>query len=109
MNRKSLFVPVCIAAAGLVTVVGSIAIAQPSKDPKPHAPVGGGQPPQMALPPGWTEADMQACMMAGMPGKMHEHLAKSVGVWLGKTTMWMGPGMEPMKSECTSTVKPMMD
>jgi hypothetical protein len=52
---------------------------------------------------------MQACIAAGTPGKMHEHLAQGVGVWQGKTTMWMGPGGDTMKSECTSTVSKMMD
>ena len=46
----------------------------------------------MQLPPGWTAEDMQAMMAAGTPGKMHEHLAKDVGMWQGKTTMWMAPG-----------------
>ncbi len=69
---------------------------------------GAGQ--DMPLPPGWTMEDMQACMTAGTPGKMHEHLMKNTGVWKGKTTMWMGPGMEPpMKSECTSTITAVMD
>jgi hypothetical protein len=64
---------------------------------------------EMKLPPGWTEADMQACMVAGTPGKMHEHLAESTGVWQGKQTIWMAPGAEPMQSECTSTITPVMD
>lgn len=63
---------------------------------------------KMQLPPGWTEADMAKCTAAGIPGKMHEHLAKGVGVWHGEETMWMGPGMEPMKSQCTSTITSMM-
>jgi hypothetical protein len=52
---------------------------------------------------------MQACMLAGTPGEMHKELAKDVGVWNGKTTMWMGPGGEAMKSECVSTITPIMD
>ena len=52
--------------------------------------------------------DMKACMMAATPGKQHQHLAKEVGVWNGKTTMFM-PGAEPATSECVSTVTPMMD
>ena len=47
---------------------------------------------EMKLPPGWTEEDMQACMIAGTPGEMHERLAEDVGTWQGKTTMWMAPG-----------------
>lgn len=97
---------VCLSAAALavVAVAGSIAIAQPSKDHK--APAG---QPEMKLPAGWSEADMQACMAAGMPGKMHEHLTNSVGVWHGKETMWMAPDTEPVKTECTSTITALMD
>ena len=104
MNRKKLCAPVLAAALGLGGVVGTIAIAAPAKDAKQAA-----APPEIKLPPGWTIADMQACMAAATPGKQHEHLAKSVGVWKGKTTMWMAPGAEPVASECTSTVTSLMD
>jgi hypothetical protein len=63
----------------------------------------------MQLPPGWTEADMQACTIAGTPGKQHTDLAKGAGTWRGDQTMWMAPGMEPMKMQCTSTMTPVMD
>lgn len=53
---------------------------------------------------------MQACMAAGMPGKMHEQLAKSVGTWVGKSQMWMGPtAAEPARGECTQTITSVMD
>jgi hypothetical protein len=107
------------ASLGLVAamaVAGSIAFAQSQTPPKERdkpAPSKAAQqtpPDQMPqLPPGWTEADMQACMAAGTPGEQHAHLAESVGTWHGKTTMWMAPGTEPMTSECTSSVTPMMD
>ena len=64
---------------------------------------------EMKLPPGWTEADMQACITAGTPGAMHEFLARGAGKWQGKNSMWMYPGAQPMTSECTSTVTPVMD
>jgi hypothetical protein len=119
MNCSSTFRILGVAA--LVSVAGSLAFAQqPPKDkpappkapgattPSPGAGAGvADQQPQ--LPPGWTEADMQACMEAGTPGPMHAHLAESIGVWKGKTTMWMAPGAEPIKSECTSTITAMMD
>ena len=113
MNQKKLLVPAFV-AVGFAIVVGSIAIAQPAKEAqtaKDAKPAGGGAgQPEMKLPPGWTQADMEACMLAGTPGKMHERLAKEAGVWHGKTSMWMGPAAtEPMKSECTSTVTPIMD
>ena len=103
MICQKLFAPACVAVVALVTFAGSLAIADPSKDSK-----AGGQR-EMKLPPGWTAEDMQACILAGTPGKMHEHLAKGVGVWHGKTTMWMVPGGKPMKSDCTSTVTSIMD
>jgi hypothetical protein len=103
MSRKILTVSVC--AVGGILLAGSIAIAQQSEKTK-SAP--GGHK-EMPLPPGWTEADMQACTAAGTPGKMHKYLAKDVGVWQGETTMWMGPGTEPVSSECTSTVTSVLD
>lgn len=107
MNRKSLFVPVCVAVAGIAAIAGSLATAQPAKDAKPPAPgTPAGQP---ELPPGWTTEDMQACIDAGTPGEQHEHLAKQVGVWRGKTRMWMAPGTEPAESECTWTVTSILD
>ncbi len=65
--------------------------------------------PEMRLPPGWTEADMQACMLAATPGKMHEHLAQDVGQWQGKNTMWMFPGADPVESASTTTITSIMD
>lgn len=65
--------------------------------------------PEPQLPPGWTEADMQAFAAAATPGEMQEFLSKGAGVWLGKTTMWMAPGAEPIHSESTSTIKSVMD
>jgi hypothetical protein len=93
--------------AAAVVIAASLAVAQQAKDAKPVA----GQPgqPQMQLPPGWTEADMQACMAAMTPGKPHEHLTRSVGTWKGTNTMVPYPGAEPVKTPCTSTVTSMMD
>src|SRR5688572_12607550 len=94
-------------AVAFVTVValisGTIVIGQPAKESKGPASA------DFKLPPGWTEEDVQAMMAAATPGKMHEHLAKDVGVWQGKSTMWMAPDAPPMKSESTATVKPMLD
>ncbi len=104
MNYKKLLVPVFVTAAAVAALVGSFAIADASREDSKSA-----NQPEMKLPPGWTADDMKACMLAGTPGKMHQYLAKEAGVWLGKTTMWMGPGGKPMKSECTSTITPMLD
>ena len=98
---------VLVAAAGIAASVGTLAFAQPAKDGKPAAPAAG--QPEMKLPPGWTTEDMQACVEAGTPGKMHERLAKAVGVWEGKGQMWMGPGGEPMKCAMSSKTTSIMD
>ncbi len=98
--------------AGIIAAIaGSVALAQQSGNTK-QAPAGkpaAAAQPEHKLPPGMTEADMMACMEAGTPGEMHKHLAKGLGVWTGKTTMWMTPGAEPMHSECVSTVTSAMD
>jgi hypothetical protein len=100
MSYKRLLAPACLVA--LAAIVASIAVAN-AKDAKPETPA------DIKLPPGWTAEDMQACMQAATPGKMHELLAKDVGEWTGKTTMYMGPDGPPMTSECTSTVSKLLD
>ena len=105
MKRSKLVLLSLMAAVGTGSVLVPLAVADPSKDAKPAA----GQQPEMQLPPGWTASDMQACMAAATLGKMHEHLAKSVGTWHGKNTLWMYPGAQPAKSESTTTIKPMLD
>ena len=104
MNSKAILVRSCLTVLALgVVIAGSIAIADApaSKDAKA---------PEKKLPPGWTEADMQACMIAGTPGKQHELLAKGAGEWEGNCKMWMPPGDgEPMKSTVTSTATPVLD
>ena len=97
-----------IASALLVSLglAGVVAIAEPAKNAQPAAGAG---VPEMKLPPGWTEDDMKACMVAGTPGKMHERLAKDVGTWQGKSTMWMPGVPEPTTHECTMTISSLMD
>ena len=89
----------------LAAVAGSIAFAAQSQDTAKPAQ----QPPAMQLPPGWTQADVEACMLAGTPGEMHQALARDAGTWHGKNTMWMAPGAEPMTCESTTTITPIMD
>ena len=67
MNRNTLIVPVALA---LLALAGCANDKAGHNDHAQH---------QMQLPPGWSEADMKACMEAGMPGKNHEWLAQSVG------------------------------
>ena len=97
----------CLTASlGLTLAIGSFATAE---EPKPATPPAPGQG-EMQLPPGWTEADMQAYAKAATPGKQHEFLVKGAGEWHGKNSMWMGPdAKEPMVSESTTTVTPIMD
>jgi hypothetical protein len=93
-----------------LAIAASVALAQNPQDKKPTAPA---QPPaghdMPQLPPGWTEADMQACMEAATPGEMHAFLAESIGTWTGKSKMWMAPGVPPMESECTSKITALLD
>jgi hypothetical protein len=117
----------CITAAAVAAVAGTFALAQPTKDAvkpasgkpaaqpakndptKPAQPAKQGDHGTPQLPPGWTEADMMACVEAGTPGKMQEHLAAGAGTWNGKTTMWMAPGADPVTTDSVSTVKMIMD
>ncbi len=115
MNCRYICAPLCISAAALIAVVGSmtIASAQPGMDkspghaPSPSAPAMG--QPEMQLPPGWTPEDMAACEAAAKPGKMHEWLAKGAGTWKGKEKIWMAPGTPAIESECTQTITTIMD
>jgi hypothetical protein len=84
-----------LAALLLALGISAGTVAQEKKEAKP---------PEFKLPPGWTEADMQAMAAAGTPGEQHKLLARDVGTWTGKATIWMSPGAEPIKHECTSTV-----
>jgi hypothetical protein len=45
-----------------------------------------------------SDDNMKAWMNYMTPSDMHKELAKSVGTWIGETTMWMAPGAQPMKS-----------
>ena len=107
---------ICFAVVGIAAITTSIALAQNSKDaPKPKTPAAPSAqpshaaPPEMQLPEGWTEADMQACMVAATPGPEHAKLAESTGVWHGKTSLWMVPDSDPMMSSCSYTLTPFMD
>jgi hypothetical protein len=102
MSNKS----IALGFAALLSSFAFLAVAADTPDTKKAPPAG---QPEMKLPPGWTMEDMQACIIAGTPGKMQAHLAKDSGNWKGKSTMWMAPGAEPVKSDCTITISPIMD
>lgn len=96
--------------AGIAAVAGSLAFAQPTKDTKTVLKAPAGQPPKdLQLPPGMTAEDAAACAAAATPGAQQQALLKGAGVWTGKQTMWMAPGADPVKSDMTSTVTPIMD
>jgi hypothetical protein len=91
--------------AALAALAGTVALAQPAKETASQPAAA-----QPQLPEGWTAEDMEACVMAGMPGEQHEFLAKNVGTWEGACKMWMGPdSKEPMVSTCTTILTPLMD
>lgn len=86
-----------------VTVVGGCASTKTST---PEASMDGQG---MPLPKGWTPDDLQACMMAGTPGREHENLMKLAGTWSSDEKMRMGPDMPQMNSQGTWTMTPMLD
>jgi hypothetical protein len=94
---------IAFVVAGFALVQAAVA-AEPAADAK-AAPAQG----EFKLPPGWTAEDLQACMLAGTPGKMHQLLGQAVGEWTGKNQMWMGADSQPIETTCTSTVTSLMD
>lgn len=103
-NRVLIGAASCACVAAFVT---GLAVGQ-NKDAKAPTPTAG-KPPEMQLPKGWTPEDMQACMLAGTPGKEHAALLKSVGTWVGTNQMWMAPDSESMTTETTWTISNFMD
>src|SRR5436853_7927475 len=102
MSRKNWIGLIAVVAIASTVVAKSIA-ADNAGDAKPAGL------PDFKLPPGWSMEEMQACMLAGAPGEMHKLLAKDVGKWTGKNTMWMYPGADPVTTDCTSNVTSIMD
>ncbi len=100
-----------VAVTGMIAVVAlavSLAIGQTGKQDTAGKPTSDQGEPK--LPAGCSEEDMKAFVEAGTPGKMHAFPADQVGVWEGKSQMWMGPAAtEPATGTCTWTVKPLMD
>ncbi len=86
---------VSLCAVCSIGAAALVAFAQPAGDKK--APAG---PPDM-------QAMMEAYAKAAEPGKMHAHLAQSVGTWEGKVKMWMDPAAPPSESTCTTVISPM--
>jgi hypothetical protein len=95
MKLKSL----TLACLGLVAVAAAAYAADAKKTDAPAA----------QLPPGWTAEEMERCINAGTPGEGQARLMKDVGTWVGKSTVWMAPGMDPIKSEVVAEYSPVMD
>jgi hypothetical protein len=110
MRYRKLIAPVFAAGLGLATLAGALAVAE---EPKPAdaaaQTAAAADKPEMKLPPGWTEADMQACMIAATPGEQHKQLAADAGTWHGQNSMYMPGSAEAIKSESTTTITPIMD
>ena len=111
MICRKIYAPAFFITLGVAAIAATtLALAEDKEADKASAqPAAAKDKKEMKLPPGWTEADMQACMMAGTPGAEHKQLAKDAGVWTGKNTMWMPGSTEPMKSESTTTITPILD
>ena len=105
MNRKYLFASLCCAAVGLTT----LSLADDPKDIAEAArDVVRTMTHETKLPSGWTQADMDAVKAANTPGINHEFLAKFVGTWQGKNSMWMSADSQPTNSDCTTTITSIM-
>jgi hypothetical protein len=103
--------PITLTAAALAAVSAFALAQQPSTKPAhPTTPAKPAAAPQGEKPsiPGMSDEDMKACAEAGTPGPQHALLARSAGTYSGKCTMYMQPGADPMRSECTVTVTPIM-
>ncbi len=108
MTMRNLWVAMSVALCAGLVMLASFA-AEPAKPTDPKAAAAPAGQPEFKLPPGWTKEDLEACMLAGTPGKNQEVLLQGVGVWTGKTTMFMGPDGPPMTSDSKSTVTKIMD
>jgi hypothetical protein len=111
MNANYRISATLLAILGLGLLAGTVAVADPPKETKAAKP-SSDKPAAQAeakLPPGWTQADLKAFMEAATPGEMHKRLVAEAGTWQGKNTMWMSPGAEPVESESTSTITPVLD
>lgn len=103
-----------VGATTLAVLAGSFAFAQSTttkqKDTKPTTTTAAPQGTEdMPLPPGMTMEDVTKCMAAATPGEMHAYLTQDAGTWKGTSKMWMAPGTDPMTTECTSVVTPLLD
>ncbi len=78
--------------AGALLLCATAAVAQHD-----HGQTEGGQ-----KPPAMDPTMMEAMMKAGTPGEPHKKLDVFVGTWDTQITMWMAPGMDPVKSSGTS-------
>lgn len=116
MHGTSLVTLVAGIAIGVSVVAGG-AMAMQDKPMLPEIPKAPDMPKVPAMPkapdvPAMPEMDaemkrmMEAWMKAGMVGKEHERLTKTVGTWKGVTTTRMGP--EESTTEMTTVITSLM-
>lgn len=99
MNRTVKFSIFGLAA--FATLTASVALTQDKKAAPAAAPAGAGQQEM--------DKEMAAVMAAATPGAPHKFLCEGAGTWMGKNTMWMAEGAEPVKSESKAVVTPFLD
>lgn len=99
-SKRWMMAGVCV--VGLAAVAGCSTSKSTSVDTQACDPA-------MQLPKGWTQDDMQACMMAGTPGEEHADLMKLAGTWVSDERMRMGPDMPEMPSTGTWTMTSILD
>ncbi|HVZ94963.1 MAG TPA: DUF1579 domain-containing protein [Phycisphaerales bacterium] len=93
-------------AGGVFALLGAQAFSQNTtkdKAPASSAPAKTFDP--MGKPPAEMAKYMENMNMCGQPGPMHAEMAKMVGKWDCKSTMWMMPDMPGMESTGTMTYK----
>ncbi|MGN6370060.1 MAG: DUF1579 domain-containing protein [Phycisphaerae bacterium] len=100
MSSRKLFTT-AVLVAGLAAIVVPLTTAEETKITPANPP--------MQLPPGWSQADMDATIAAAMPGKMHEFLMKDAGTWKVKNVMWMAPDTPPISCDSINTFTPLMN
>ena len=88
-NRVQVWVRVAVAAA-LATGIGATPAAAGDDEPGYSAEM---------------QQEMAMWMKLAQPGTQHEQMQAFEGTWKGEVTMWMAPGVEPMKETSAAEAK----
>jgi hypothetical protein len=95
------------AVVGLIAIAAlgaSVALTQDKTKTPSTAPKTAPQGAPQEMDPG-----MAAAMAAATPGPMHAFLTEGAGMWTGKNTLWMAPGTEPMVTDASCKIVPMLE